>query len=612
MIKSKINNSRGVSLVSLSITIVILVLITNILIYNVKDNLKVGNLRNMQNDISNLKDKVSSYYAQNGKIPAQIKYTNVEHIREAGLISEAVDTGDFYIIDLSALENLTLNYGEDYKNITADLTEQQINEFLDLYIINETSHNIFYVEGIKVDNDIFYTNYAKEDVDVKSVDLRYIENVKIPDGFSYVSGTKDTGIHIKSNDGNSEYIWIPQNDKIESIASDIEVDNEEAFIESVNIYKGYYKNTNDNTVVYLELEEKWTPAYDKSSIYKDKNNNIVSVPEGFQVCITPGKNTVDDGLIIKNEQTDDRYVWIEVPKSIYQTAGSEIDYENIEKDMKNYTASYREGFEDWTDKWYAFDGDILITEDTENLTDEQKELTNGCGLTYDEYIELRNEMYSSIYNNGGFWIGQYEVGSSDYVTANDNSSRTSVIKEGAYPYNYVTCAQAQKLATQMPSGDKKSSLMFGIQWDLVLKFIESKSDKTQADIKTDSSDWGNYYFSTFKIDRGKYYVKNDDQSWSWIEYSNNTTNYVSNQERLKGKYVLLTTGAAEQNKVLNIYDFAGNAWEWTLEHSEYTDKISCIRGGSANSWEDHGSSSYRLETLQTDNNSSYGFRVALY
>ena len=609
MIKSKINNSRGVSLVSLSIAIVILVIITNILIYNVKDNLKVGNLRNMQNDISNLKDKISSYYAQNGKIPAQIKYTNVEHIRVAGLISDAVDTGDFYIIDLSALENLTLNYGEDYKNITADLTEQQINEFLDLYIINETSHNIFYVKGIKVDNDVFYTNYTKEAVDTKSVDLRYVENVKIPDGFSYIGGTKDTGICIKSNDGNVEYKWIPQNNKIETIPSDIEVDNGEIFIESVNTYKGYYKNTNDNTVIYLELEEKWTPTYDESNIYKDKNNNIVSVPEGFQVCITPGKNTVDDGLIIRNEQTDDRYVWIEVPKSIYNTAGSEVDYENIEKDMKNYTASYREGFEEWNDKWYAFDGDTLITEDTENLTDDQKTLTaNSYGLNYKQYIELRNEMYTSVYNNGGFWIGQYESGTDVVRSDSSVESGTAVSKEGAYPYNFVTCAQAQKLATQMDSGDKKSSLMFGIQWDLVLKFIENKSDKTQADIKTDSSDWGNNYYSTFKIDSGKY--MNGDKLWK--SCSENTTDYVLNQKRLSGKYVLLTTGASEQNKVLNIYDFSGNVWEWTLECSAYTDKISCIRGGSANSMKDHGFSSCRLECSQTDNNSSYGFRVVLY
>ena len=43
-----------------------------------------------------------------------------------------------------------------------------------------------------------------------------------------------------------------------------------------------------------------------------------------------------------------------------------------------------------------------------------------------------------------------------------------------YPYTYVTGTQAKKLAEQVESGNCTSNLMFGIQWDLVLKFIEEK------------------------------------------------------------------------------------------------------------------------------------------
>ena len=44
----------------------------------------------MQNDITNLSDKISTFYAQNGKIPASIKYTNVQHIKDAGLIKSDI------------------------------------------------------------------------------------------------------------------------------------------------------------------------------------------------------------------------------------------------------------------------------------------------------------------------------------------------------------------------------------------------------------------------------------------------------------------------------------------------------------------------------------------
>lgn len=608
MIKNRFNN-KGVSLVSLTVTVIILVIITNLLIYNVKDNLKVSNLRNMQNDISNLREKISSYYAQNGKIPARIKYTNVEHI---DVISDAVDTGDFYVIDLEALENLTLNYGEDYKNITASLSEEEINQLLDLYIINETSHNIFYVEGIKVDNDVLYTDYTVEDVDQVSVDLRYVENVKIPEGFSYIEGTKDTGIKIRSNeDASEEYIWIVKNEKIETVPENIQVEDEEAFLKSVNAYKGYYRNTVDNTVIYFELEEKWTPTYDKSGIYKDKNNNIVKVPKGFQVCVTPGKNTVDEGIVIRNAETDDRYVWIEVPKSIYMAASSETDYENIESDMQNYTAIYKEGYENYADIWYAFDGDTLLTEDTENLTDEQKMLNNGCGLDYNDYIELRNNMYSSIYNNGGFWIGQYEAGTSVAMDYPNDELITPVSIEGAYPCNYITCAKAQEVAGNIDSGDYTSSLMFGIQWDLVLKFIENKSDKTKYEINKNSLSWGNYYESTFTIDRGEYTIQTADKD-SWKEYTQNMSNYVLNENKLSDTNILLTAGASEYNKILNIYDFAGNVAEWTLEYSGDSSDVSCVRGGNKSTQTNNIFSSSRIKESENVQNDNIGFRVALY
>lgn len=64
MIKEKIENSRGVSLISLAITVMVLVILSNIVIYNIRGNLRVEKLKEMQSDISNLRDKVSSYYAE--------------------------------------------------------------------------------------------------------------------------------------------------------------------------------------------------------------------------------------------------------------------------------------------------------------------------------------------------------------------------------------------------------------------------------------------------------------------------------------------------------------------------------------------------------------------
>ena len=170
----------------------------------------------MQADIENLRDKVSNYYARYGKIPADtnVEYTNISNINS---ISEAVDTGKFYVIDLVAMENVTLNYGKDYSQITESSTQEQVNQLTDLYIINETSHNVFYVEGIEAGDERYYTDYSAEDADKVAANLRYYDGVEIPDGFYYVGGTKDTGLVISDVQGDdldnskqgNQFVWIP-------------------------------------------------------------------------------------------------------------------------------------------------------------------------------------------------------------------------------------------------------------------------------------------------------------------------------------------------------------------------------------------------------------------
>ncbi len=215
MKKEKRKKEKGISLLTLTITIAVLLILTNVIIYNIKDNLKIGNLKKMQNDIGNLRDKISSYYQQNGKIPARVKYTNIEPIKQAGLISENIDMGDFLVIDLSAIENLSLNYGREYEKVKEN--PEKANYYTDLYIINQTSHNIFYVRGVSIDEQTFYTDYTNEDIDTKAVDLRYCDNVKIPQGFYYVGGNKDTGIIISDKEGDdlentkqgNQFVWVP-------------------------------------------------------------------------------------------------------------------------------------------------------------------------------------------------------------------------------------------------------------------------------------------------------------------------------------------------------------------------------------------------------------------
>lgn len=528
-----IKKEKGISLISLAIAVAVLLILTNVIIYNVRDDLKIGNLKEMQNDIQNLRDKVSAYYVQNGQIPARVEYPNINHLKVAGVISEVADTGRFLVIDLSAIENLTLNRGADFETIkTWDaLTEEQAKNYTDLYIINETSHNIFYVAGITIDNEVFYTDV--EDLDTKAVDLRYVEGVKIPEGFHYTGGTKALGnIFIESEDGTETYKWVVVEEMTE-IPSDIEINSNEKedFIKSVNSYQGYYKNVNNNSIKYFSLQ-KWSPIYDKEGIYEDKNGDRAYIPKGFQVSEVPGENTIDGGLVVKDSQNNE-WVWIEVPKGIYKTAKTSDDYEKIEKDMQDYVKNYRE--ENYLDTWYS---------------EGQHGFSNST-----EYNNWKNSMLKSVYEKGGFYIGRYEAGTETQRTSENEDRIIPLVQRNKFPYTFVTCRQAQTLARQLGTEEKTSSLMFGIQWDLVLKFIEAKGAKKQV----------------------------------------------------------LTTGTTNRNSsVLGIYDLTGNVSEWTLESSNNIESPCTSRGGSFEHTEGDMPMASRYNTSISHFDNNIGFRPVLW
>ena len=149
----------------------------------------------MYNDISNLRDKVASYYNEYGAIPGKVEYTAVSHLKDAGAIG-ANDGKKFYVLDLDKLDGVTLNFGKDYEKVK-NQQYVDVNLLRDLYIINEKSHNIFYSEGIQVkDNDtikIFYTddeNIDKVEVPIfekklNTPDLWTATNKRDPEWYSY-------------------------------------------------------------------------------------------------------------------------------------------------------------------------------------------------------------------------------------------------------------------------------------------------------------------------------------------------------------------------------------------------------------------------------------------
>ena len=320
------------------------------------------------------------------------------------------------------------------------------------------------------------------------------------------------------------------------------------------------------------------------------SNRNPYLPKGFrQVSGT----TLEKGLTIQ-DSTGNQYVWVEVPKTkeVYPTAGLEITeftedaYTKIENDLHTYTNDYRKS--GWEDKYYS---------------------DATTGLTREQYTQLKQKMLKSVYQNGGFYIGKYETGTETARTSDSAltaPTETPVIKQNAYLYNLITCSQAQTLATtKMESGDRTTSLLFGVQWDLTLKYLEKKGT-SQEDLNSNSTSWGNYENNLWSITNTnlKYavYIYSRLDSWATVTEKSKTYNCG----------ILLSTGADDSFSKMGIYDLAGNEYEWTLEYTSRTDFPCASRGGSSDSPGSSHPASSRNNGGTTTLGDNVGFRLALY
>ena len=316
---------------------------------------------------------------------------------------------------------------------------------------------------------------------------------------------------------------------------------------------------------------------------------------------TKKEGSIDDGLVIQDANYNE-YVWVVVPKSLYNNTAynsndekkpsSSTDYANIEYCLQQYTATYRNGTK-YSDT-YAADS------------------TTGWFKDESEYTAAKQKMLKSVYENGGFYVGRYEAGISENRTASSgDATETPVSKANAYPYTWVTRTQAKVLAEKIKytNGDKSytGSLMFGVQWDLVLAFMSKDTAKvTDTSILTSNSTTiGNY---------------NNNNSWT---ITNENAQYLENYgdtftacqtpfKKESSSAILLTTGADSSFSVQNIYDIAGNVYEWTLENTSVTGVPCAFRGGDSFDAGSHVPAVDRGGISAGDSGGLIGFRVSLF
>ena len=310
----------------------------------------------------------------------------------------------------------------------------------------------------------------------------------------------------------------------------------------------------------------------KSNAKYESDGKTAIIPKGFKIIEdTKGKKSIDAGLVIQ-DSAGNEFVWVPVTVEGTTDAEKETNFEAIRKD----------GYYQGSLQTYVSNGDV-----TEPFA---KGYTDGKGT---EEAKDYQEMRTSVIKNGGFYIGRYEAGVEGETPRTDKANGTSkmVVQRDKFPYNYVGWGSSMSnyednitnqghgalyLSKQMYDGKDVGvtpTLCYSIQWDATLAFIGDEN------YNKDSTSKGNHKNNDWTIDRetAKYAVENTSTyklgDWTSISAEENKT-----KTKTASESILLTTGASEDFKTKNIYDLAGNVYEWTNEASSTDSRL--VRGGS--------------------------------
>lgn len=157
----------------------------------------------------------------------------------------------------------------------------------------------------------------------------------------------------------------------------------------------------------------------------------------------------------------------------------------------------------------------------------------NAGLTVTGDEQEASYIEESVENYGGFYIAKYEAGIPDTtksVTTNHNTSiagdKLPVSKPNVGVWNFINRTNALQLSNKMIDNTKTgvySTLISGAAWDTTLQWIINSS-KDNAGYDTNSASKGNY------------------------------------------SGAIASTGSKPAYSINNIYDMAGNVWEWTTEN----------------------------------------------
>ena len=397
-------------------------------------------------------------------------------------------------------------------------------------------------------NGVVQLNLAEEYSNT-GYEIRY----KVNGQGNYTSGSLITG--------------LSNGDVITAVVADDNNMSEDEFtinVEGLEEY-GYIDSSGKTYTEEEAIQNPGNTSYDTNITYTDESGAMATIPAGFKVGVTSTVNTINNGLVVQDEDGNE-FVW--VPATAIETNTSTTSSEKAmaryqsgysEDSSKQFfegilysfsgttstkrrnspalgTSTYREpslvtGGADYT--WNVGNGEAVGTS-YDTLEDYYKRMGFGTNTSvnafssYTEFGAYMNQEYSNMIQSvdkyGGFYVGRYETS----TTNNENTvTATSVVqsKLNAKPINngvwyrdyYALDSNINLNNPYYGSRSVTSSMIWGSQWDAMINWMLQ-----------------------------------DERTASFVtEITGNHTEVVSN------------TGMYTNDLAKNIFDLAANVTEWT-------------------------------------------------
>ena len=289
----------------------------------------------------------------------------------------------------------------------------------------------------------------------------------------------------------------------------------------------------------------------------------IYIPGGFGID-EESPNDINDGIVISNEEDTKQFVWIPVSEEelgeMYVKAPGTVLSSALE--MDTVTTDVYSKLRDETNNGNSFydtntykpgttmyrEPDILTSTSSgdakaDNLatiksvfatelgeyginsgSSDAQVLNAWAQMLVDEY----NETYQSVKKYGGFYIGRYEISGS---VESPTVVKGGTVLDASVAGNWYNL---KKACNNVVNNEYvKSEMIYGNQWDRVMNWLVETGAKEQDEVYSDSTSWGNFRDSTGAA----------------------ATDSGSEQ----------TSGKNEAWQANNIYDLAGNYWDWSQE-----------------------------------------------